>query len=290
MGGTYPPGARCSASPVGAGPRPARRVRHPLSFSPTGPGFPSLRPRRGGPRGRPPGSVYLSLRAALAAARPAGPGIPFPSPPWDVPRPGPRPQRFRVIGIADSRKTAGAHCAPLRKDGNPVRRADNIRPYDKTGTRRGGRMISAPTKSGYPVWGTVHIRPRKVETRYRGRNVSARRALFPSPVGAGPRPARRTRHPFPFAPVGAAFAAARRVQYTFPSTRPRGRPPMHSLRPLGVYPGAGRGPSVSASEGSWTAAKPRAHTVRPYARTGARCGGRMISAPTKKRVPNTAGG
>ena len=43
------------------------------------------------------------------------------------------------------------------KNRYPVRRADDIRPYDKTGARRGGRMISAPTKGGYPVWGTVHI-------------------------------------------------------------------------------------------------------------------------------------
>ena len=158
VGGTYPPGARCSASPVGAGPRPARQTRHPLSFSPTGPGFPSLRPRRGGPRGRPPGSVYLSLRPALAATRPhslRSLGT----------YPGPRPQRFRVGGIANSREAAGAHCAPLRKDGYPmrgtvqarrtknrypVRRADDIRPYDKTGAQHSGRIISAPTTKRVP--------------------------------------------------------------------------------------------------------------------------------------------
>ena len=143
---------------------------------PPDPAFPSLRPRRGGPRGRPPRRIRHSLPfspvgAALAAARRVQYTFSF-DPPSRPPGPtacGPlgrtptraAPQRFRVGGIANSREAAGAHCAPLRKDGYPARRADNIRPYEKPGARRGGRMISAPTKSGNLVWGAVHIRPTK---------------------------------------------------------------------------------------------------------------------------------
>ena len=43
----------------------------------------------------------------------------------------------------------------------PARRADNIRPYDKTGAQHSGRIISAPTKSGNLVWGAVYVRPTK---------------------------------------------------------------------------------------------------------------------------------
>ena len=214
---------------------------------------------------RPPAGFSIPF----PSARPRGHPAPQPAPPWDVPRRGPRPQRFRVGGNANSRKTAGAHCAPLRKDGYPARRADNIRPYDKTGAQHSGRMISAPTKSGYPVWGTVHIRPRKTEIRYRGWNVSARRALFRSPVGAGPRPARRTRHPLSFSPPDPAS----------PSLRPRrggpcGRPPGSARGPLGRTPTRAAAPAFPC----------RRNRGQPRNR------GRTLCAPTKGRVSDAGDG
>ena len=160
---------------------------------------------------------FAPVGAALAAARRVQYTFSFdpprqPAPPWDVPRPRPRPQRFRVGGNANSREAAGAHCAPLRKDGYPMRgtvqarrtkkryperRADDIRPYEKTGAQHSGRIISAPTKSGYPVWGTVYVRL----TKKRGPCTALISIHFNTTRGAA-RPAqdRKTVNPCPNSP------------------------------------------------------------------------------------------
>ena len=230
---------------------------------------------------RPPAGFSIPF----PSTRPRGHPAPQPAAPWDVPRHGPRPQRFRVGGIAGSREAAGAHCAPLRKDGYPMRgtvqarrtknryparRADDIRPHEK--------RVSGVGNGAYPP-------PRKTETRYRGRNVSARRAVFRLP--------RRGRSQT--GPPGPGFPPLRPRR-----GGPRGRPPGSvylSLRPvstacgpLGRTPARAAAPAFPRRRGTRAAAKPRAHTVRPYDKTGTRRGGRIISAPTTKRVPNTAGG
>ena len=193
--------ARGVLPPVGAGPRPARRVPLP---------FPSA-PRRGGPRGRPPQHTPRPLGLYLRA--------------------GCGPNDF------------------TRSRGQLRNRGRTLYAPTKNIIRCRGRMISAPAKSGNPVWETIHVRPMKNGNPTSWEEPIRPARGVPSPVGAGPRPARRVRLLFTAAPRRGG---------------PCGRPPQHTPRPLGMCPRAGCGLNVSVSEETWTSAESRAHTVRPY--------------------------
>ena len=172
------------------------------------------------------------------------------------------------------------------KNRSPVRRADDLRPYEKTGAQHSGRIISAPTKSGYPVWGTVHIRPRKTEIRYRGRNVSTRCAVFRLP--------RRGRSQTGPTNPASPFLRPRRGGPPDPaslSLRPRrggpcGRPPRRTRHPLPFGPS--RQPAVP-----WDVPRPGPRPQRfrvGGGREQPRNRGRTLCAPTKGRESGAAGG
>ena len=104
--------ARPVPASVGAGPRPARRVR--LLFT--------AALRRGGPRGRPPGTARGLLGCALG--RGVAPTFPC--------------RRRR----GQSRNRGRTLCAPTK----------NV-------IRCGGRMLSVPTQNGIPIQRADNIRP-----------------------------------------------------------------------------------------------------------------------------------
>ena len=169
VGGAYPHGPRRFAPPVGAGPRPARRVR--LLFT--------AAPRRGGPRGRPPQHTPRPL--GMCPRTGCGPTL---------------PHRRRRGQSRNCRRTL---CAPTKNvigcGGRmisaptqhvvPIPRADNIRPYEKRESGVGNGACPPHEKRKPDIVGGAYPHgPRR----------------FAPPVGAGPRPARRVRLLFTAAP------------------------------------------------------------------------------------------
>ena len=143
--GAYPPTKNGNPIPWAERVHPMRGVPLPRrgrsQTGPPGPGFPPLRPRRGGPRGRPPQHTPRPLGLCLRAG--CGPNI----------------ARWR--SREQARNRGRTLCAPTK---NVIRCGGrNISAPPKTGFQYRGRIISAPTKSGNPAWGTVHVRPMKNE-------------------------------------------------------------------------------------------------------------------------------
>ena len=105
-------------------------------------------------------------------------------------------------------------------------------------------------------------RSRRTDTFHPARGVS-------SAVGAGPRPARRASLPF---------------MATFRRGDPRGRPPQHTPRPLGLYLRTGCDPTLPHRRRRGQS-RNRGRTLCAPTKNVIRCGGRMISAPTQHVVP-----